>query len=69
MTINYSEILKAIFITIQMKGVPVNHNKIIHDLAIDVNNITETNIYSVAEELSFKLKKKDIALDKLQEAH
>lgn len=69
MTINYSEILKAIFITIQMKGVPVNHNKIIHDLAIDVNNITETNIYSVAEELSFKLKKKDITLDKLQEAH
>lgn len=69
MTINYSEILKAIFIIVQMKGVPVNHNQIIHDLAIDVNNISKTNIYSAAKALSFKLKEKKIGLEKIQDAH
>jgi subfamily B ATP-binding cassette protein HlyB/CyaB len=69
MTINYSEILKALFIIIQMKGVPVNHNQIIHDLAIDTKNITETNIYNAAKSLSFKVRKRKIALDKIQDAH
>lgn len=67
--ISYSEILKAIFVIVQMKGVPVNHNQIIHDLAIDINNITETNVYNAAKSLSFKLKQKNISLDKIQEGH
>ena len=66
---NYTEILKAIFVIVQMKGVPVNHNQIIHDLAIDVHNITEANLYHAAKSLSFRLKQKEISLDKIQDAH
>ncbi len=69
MSINYTEFLKSVFVIIQMKGVPVNHNQIIHDLAIDVNNITETNVYNVAKSLSFKIKRKEMSLDKIQDAH
>lgn len=66
---DYSQILKAIFVIIQMKGVPVHHKQLIHDLAIDIQNITEQNLYHATKALSFKLSKKEILIDKLQDAH
>ena len=65
---NYAQILRAMFVIVRMKGVPVNPNQIAHDLALDANNITEIDLHKAAKALSFKVKKKDLDLEK-EEAH
>ncbi|MEM6603807.1 MAG: type I secretion system permease/ATPase, partial [Pseudomonadota bacterium] len=47
----------------------VNTGQIAHDLALDPNNISEIDLHKSAKAVSFKIKERDIALEKLQDAH
>lgn len=67
--IQYAQILRALFVIIRMKGVPVNSTQVAHNLALDTHNISEVDIHKVAKSLSFKLKYKNISLTDLQDAH
>ena len=66
---NYAQILRAVFVIVRMKGIPVNPGQIAHDLALDANNITEIDLHKAAKSLSFKVREKELALEKLEEAH
>ena len=66
---NYAQILRAMFVIVRMKGVPINPNQIAHDLALDANNITEIDLHKAAKAASFKIKKKELPLSKLEDAH
>ena len=67
--IQYAQILRALFVIIRMKGVPVNPTQVAHNLALDTNNVSEIDLHKAAKSLSFKVKYKNISLTNLQDAH
>lgn len=66
---NYAQIIRALLIIVRMKGVPANPNQILHDLAIDANNVTLNDVHQVAKKTSFKVKHQKLPLASLKDAH